>query len=359
MRKWGFLIALAASGLVGCSSISYYAQAVGGHIEVMQAARPIDDLLDDPGTEPALKKKLGEVKLIREFAVSELGLPDNGSYRSYADVGRPFVVWNVFAVPEFSLEPHKWCEPMVGCAGYRGFFSKAAAEQLARSLKEEGYDTHVGGVTAYSTLGYLSDPVLNTFLRFGSAEVARHIFHELAHQKIFASGDTVFNESFATAVENEGLRRWLAHQGNPELGRKLAVRYKREVMFIDLVTAYRSKLREVYSANLPVEGKRQAKAETISEMRRAYGVLKTSWEGASDYEQWFEQTPNNAKLATISMYTQLVPTFEAILEQEGHDLGRFYQRVAQLAALPYDERQRALGKTGPHPVSTTTVQAKL
>lgn len=357
MRRWGFLAALAAFGLSGCSSMSYYAQAVGGHIEVMQATRPIDELLADPAIDPALKRKLGEVKLIREFAVSELGLPDNGSYRSYADVGRPFVVWNVFAVPEFSLEPHKWCEPMVGCAGYRGFFSKAAAEQLARSLKDEGYDTHVGGVTAYSTLGYLSDPVLNTFLRFGSAEVARLIFHELAHQKVFASGDTVFNESFATAVENEGLRRWLAHQGNPELGRKLAVRYQREMLFVDLVTAYRSKLREVYSADMPVEGKRQAKAETISEMRRAYGVLKANWEGASAYEQWFEQTPNNAKIATISMYTQLVPAFEAILEQEGHDLNRFYQRVARLANLPYAERHRELGKAGPGHHST--VQAKL
>jgi predicted aminopeptidase len=358
MRKWALLIIISATLLSGCASMSYYSQAVGGHLEVLRATRPIDEILADPAAEPALKKKLVEVKAIRDFATSELGLPDNGSYRSYADVGRPYVVWNVFAAPEFSLEPQKWCEPVVGCAGYRGFFSKRDAEQLAKQLASEGYDTHVGGVPAYSTLGYMSDPVLNTFLRHGSLEVARVIFHELAHQMAFANGDSVFNESFATAVENEGLRRWLTRLGNPEQGSKIESRHRRDRMFIDLVQTYRGKLKEIYAAKVPADDKRRAKAETIADMQRAYHEMQAGWAGEADYAHWFAQTPNNAKLATVSLYTQLVPAFEAMLEQEGRNLRRFYRRVAQLAKLPRAERQALLNKVLPEQTQMAAATAR-
>ena len=202
--------------LAGCASLGYYAQAVGGHLKVMSAARPIEEILQDTSTNPALKKRLENAHAAREFASRELALPDNNSYRSYADLGRPFVVWNVFAAPEFSVEPEKWCMFYVGCVSYRGYYERDEAERYAAELRKSGLDTYVGGIPAYSTVGYFNDPVLNTFLRFGDTETARTIFHELAHQLLFVEGDTVFNESFAATVENEGLRRWFARNGNQE-----------------------------------------------------------------------------------------------------------------------------------------------
>jgi len=332
------LIVLLALLLAGCASLGYYAQAVGGHLKMMGASRPIEEILQDPATDPLLKNKLENTHAIREFASRELALPDNNSYRSYADLGRPFVVWNVFAAPEFSVEPEKWCMIFVGCVSYRGYYDRDEAERYAAGLRETGFDTYVGGVPAYSTLGYFSDPVLNTFLRYGDTETARTIFHELAHQLVFVEGDTAFNESFAATVENEGLRRWFARNDAPVKQEDFAVQQRRKEQFVLLVGEYRGKLRALYASSQSREEMRRAKAEIIAEMKRAHGALKKDWGGDARYDKWFDQDLNNARIASLGLYTQLVPAFEAMLEKEGRDLPRFYQRVAELSRLSRVER---------------------
>lgn len=339
--------------LAGCSNLGYYVQAVGGHLSVMRASRPIQEVLQDPAVDPALKKKLDAVFAMREFASRELGLPDNDSYRAYADLGRPFVVWNVFAAPELSVQPEHWCMAFVGCVNYRGYYSREDAERHADELRAAGLDTYVGGVPAYSTLGYLADPVLNTFLRFGDTEVARTIFHELAHQKVFVGDDSIFNESFATTVENEGLRRWFALGASPQQYQAYAAHRERKTQFVELIDRFRGLLRERYADKQPAAEARLAKAQVLADLRRAYGALKVSWGGYAGYDRWFEDGLNNAKIASLGIYTQLTPAFEALLAQENHDLPRFYQRVAALAALPRAARNASLHSLVP----VTTVKA--
>ncbi len=336
------LVIVFALLLGGCASAGYYAQAVGGHLRVMNAARPIEEILQDPAADPGLKKRLEHVRAVRGFASRELALPDNGSYRSYADLRRPFAVWNVFAAPEFSVEPEKWCMAFVGCVGYRGYYNRDEAERHAGELRGSGFDTFVAGIPAYSTLGYFDDPVLNTFLRLGDTEVARLIFHELAHQVVFVEGDTEFNESFATTVEKEGLRRWFAGNANPEQQRAFAAQQQRRAQFEQLVEDYRGRLRALYAAQQSAAEMRRAKAEIFAEMQQAYAAMKEGWDGDARYDKWFEQGLNNAKIASVGLYTRLVPAFEALLEQEGRDLPRFYRRVAGLARLPGAKRLAAL-----------------
>lgn len=342
MCRTSLLVLFLAFLSSGCSSLGYYSQAVGGHLEVMQASRPIAEVVDDPKCDPVLKRRLEEARLIRNFASRELGLPDNESYRSYADLQRPFVTWNVFAAPEFSLRTETWCMLVVGCVGYRGFYSQSEAEALAKELRQQGFDTYVGGVPAYSTLGFFSDPLLNTFLRAGSVEVARIVFHELAHQMLFVEGDTEFNESFATAVENEGLRRWLAHKADPALGNVVAGRHQHKASFVELVNSYRGTLQKIYASDLAVDAKRAAKAEVLDEIKRTYLSRYEAPGGSAVYKQWLEQDLNNAKIASLALYTKLLPAFEALLKKEGNDLPRFYRRVAELGAMPLAERKAAL-----------------
>ncbi len=345
-RRMTLASLLLVAVLCGCSSLSYYSQAVGGHVEVMMAARPISEVIADPACDPALRRQLEEVREMRNFASRELALPDNDSYRSYADLRRSFVAWNVFAAPEFSLRTETWCMPIVGCVGYRGFFSEGDAQAFARQLREQGFDAFVGGIPAYSTLGYFNDPVLNTFLRSGTANVARLIFHELAHQVLFAEGDTVFNESFATVVEEEGLRRWLARGDKAQPAPGAATPRMRKEGFVDLVTSYRGKLEAVYASDLPASAKRSAKAQVLAEMQAAYLQAQEAAGAPPVYRKWFEQDLNNAKIASLGLYTQLSPAFEALLKEEDYDLPRFYARVAALATLPYAERHAALNRIG-------------
>lgn len=341
MSKKLFIIALPLL-LAGCTSLGYYAQAASGHLKVMSAARPIKEILQDPATDPALKKELENVHAVREFATRELALPDNNSYRAYADLGRPFVVWNVFAAPEFSVEPEKWCMAFVGCVSYRGYYDRDEAERYAGELRKSGLDTFVGGIPAYSTLGYFNDPVLNTILRLGDTETARIIFHELSHQLVFVEGDTVFNESFATTMETEGLRRWLASKLNTEQQQDFTAQQQRKAQFAQLVDDYRSKLRALYATHQTPEEMRHAKAEIVAWMKHAYAALKKDRNGDARYDKWFEQDLNNAKIASVGMYTQLVTAFEVMLENEGRDLPRFYRRVSELSRLPQKERLAAL-----------------
>jgi len=342
--RWSLVLALlvAVAAAAGCSTVGYYFQAVSGQMEVQRKARPIPEVIADPAITPELKAKLDRVEAIRNFASRELGLPDNGSYRRYADLGRPYVVWNVFATPEFSVTPRQWCFPFAGCVGYKGYFKKAGADDLAASLSAEHYDVFVGEVPAYSTLGWLDDPVLNTFIRYPDAEIARLIFHELAHQVVYVKGDSTFNESFAVSVEQEGVRRWLAAHGTDEQRREHEQAHARQEAFIDLVEKYRARLADLYAQSLAPDGMRARKQAVLAEMRQEYNGLKQTWGGFAGYDRWFRQPLNNAHFASIAIYTQLVPGFEQVLRDSGGDLPRFYARVKEIAKLPAPEREAKL-----------------
>jgi len=326
----------------GCANIGYYWQSVSGQLEVWRRERPVEEVLADPAAAWPLKDKLKRVLEIRAFASRELGLPDNQSYRRYADLGRPFVVWNVFAAPEFSVEPLRWCLAFAGCVNYRGYFERAAAEQFAAELARQGQEVYIGGVPAYSTLGWFDDPVLSTFIHYPDVEIARLVFHELAHQVAYAKDDTTFNESFAAAVEQEGVRRWVAHAGDArhleEFERNRRVRGE----FARLVQKVRGQLEALYRTRLAPEAMRERKNAILDALEVEYRALKAGWGGFDRYDRWFAQRPNNAQLASVGIYTQLVPAFEALLLCETGDLGRFYAAVTELAALPKEQRDARL-----------------
>ncbi len=335
--------AVAAVAVVaGCSTLSYYGQAINGHLEVMRLAEPIPARIADPATPPELRAKLERVVAIREFASRELALPDNGSYRAYADIGRPFVIWNVFAAPELSVEPRQSCFPVAGCVAYRGYYRQGAADGYGAELRKDGYDVHVYGVPAYSTLGWFDDPVLNTFVRYPDAELARLVFHELAHQVVYVKGDTMFNESFAVAVEEEGVRRWLERNGTPAERDAYAAARQRRGDFVRLVLRYREQLEKLYREPLPDDAKRAGKRQRFAEMDAEYRALKARWGGFSGYDRWFDGGVNNAKLASVATYEELVPAFRALLARENGDVPRFYAAVKALAKLDKPERDREL-----------------
>lgn len=338
--------------LGGCANLGFYLQSVAGQLEIWRRERPVDEVINDPAVPAELKEKLAKVQAIREFASGELGLPDNASYRRYADLGRPYVVWNVFATTEFSVKPLQWCFLFAGCVGYRGYFSKEDADQLAAALAAQGHDVFVGGVPAYSTLGWFADPVLNTFVHYPEAEIARLLFHELSHQVLYVGDDTMFNESFAVAVEREGMRRWLIQPGHEELRPGYEKRRARQAEFVRLIGDYRGRLETLYTSALPADEMRERKAAILRELEREYRRMKSEWNGFTGYDAWFSRPPNNAMLASVAIYTRYVPAFEALLEREARDLPRFFAAVRVLADLPKAERAARLeaisaGKT-PH-----------
>jgi predicted aminopeptidase len=343
----------AALAVAGCSTTEYYAQAIAGHYEIMRLAQPIPGLIADPATPETLRARLERVQAMRNFASRELGLPDNGSYRSYADIGRPYAVWNVFVAPEFSVAARKSCFPVAGCVSYRGYYAKADAERYGNEARVRGDDVYLGGVPAYSTLGWFDDPVLSTFIRYPDGELARLLFHELAHQVVYVKDDTVFNESFAVTVEREGVRRWLAQNGTPSDRRTYETlqTYKRD--FVALVLRYRDRLAALYREPLPDIEKRTAKARIIDEMEVDYGRLKASWGGFAGYDRFFAGEVGNAHFASVAVYTALVPAFEALLAEQGDDLPRFFAVVKALAALPKAERDARLGKAAASRPSAT------
>jgi predicted aminopeptidase len=334
--------------LGGCATVEYYSQAVLGHFDVMQRARPIDEVIADPSAPDALRARLEKVREIRAFAVEELGLPDNGAYRGYADLGRPYVVWNVFAAPPLSVEPVQSCFPVAGCVSYRGYYSHAAAVAHAAELGARGFDTYVGGVPAYSTLGWFDDPVLSTFVRYPETELARLIFHELAHHVVYVKDDTAFNESFATAVELAGVERWLARRAT-ESERRVFEAYQRQRRdFLALLLEYRGRLADAYAGDAPDEEKRAQKAAILAALHADYERMKAErWGGFAGYDRFFASGVNNANLASVAAYTELVPAFHALLAREGGDLPRFYAAAKSLAKLPRAERLAALEQLAP------------
>ena len=335
--------------LTGCADTRYYLQSVGGHMQMMQAARPVAQWLDDDSVAPALKQQLALSQRIRRFAVTELQLPDNASYQHYADLQRRSVVWNVVAAPELSLTLKTWCFPVAGCVGYRGYFSETGARAQVQELASEGLEVSVYGVPAYSTLGWLNwaggDPLLNTFIRYPEGELARIIFHELAHQVLYVKDDTLFNESFATAVERLGGERWLAVHGSQAAKREYAEFDARRRQFRALCLVTRHRLADIYKKNDSSASEKQAllamKSMAMQAFRDDYARLKSSWGGYAGYDAWVTGA-NNAAFGAQSAYDELVPAFEALFEREGKDWWRFYAAVRRLAQVPQNERLKIL-----------------
>jgi predicted aminopeptidase len=321
----------------------------------MRARQPIEAKLADPETPQPLRQQLLVVDAALVFARVELGLPASDSYRHYADLQRPYVVWNVFAAPEFALEPREWCYPVAGCTTYQGWFSEARAREAAASLKAEGNDVFVGGVAAYSTLGWFDDPVLNTMLGEDETALAALLFHELAHQRLYVPGDTLFNEGFATLVEQEGTRRWLASRRDEPGLCRFHLRQARREVALAILAELRAALAAVYAADLPDGERRRQRSAAFDAARAAYAERRAGWPAPPWFDGWFGPGLNNAYLAALSSYEELVPAFQALLDREGGDLPRFYAQVEALGARGAEDRARALRELGP--VSPAMVSA--
>jgi predicted aminopeptidase len=331
-----------STALTGCQTIQYYGQAISGQHRILQSRQPISEVTADPNSSEILRQRLNFIMDVRAFAEDELQLPVANNYLTYVDLKRRYVAWNVVAAPEFSMVPKTWCYPFVGCAAYRGYFAKADANQYADSLKKQGYDVHVGGVTAYSTLGWFDDPVLSTFIRRSKASSAALLFHELAHQVLYAPDDTTFNESFATFVEQEGLRRWQKASDNSAIYSEYLNNYRRQQQFVRLVFEHRQQLEILYQTDLTPLEKRTKKASIFADMRNEFKHLKTTQTGLAAYDDWMSQPLNNAKISGVVAYHDFVPAFSVILAEKNGDLGQFYERCRQLAQTQKGERDRIL-----------------
>jgi len=332
--------------LCGCTSLGYYAQAAQGQFSLLYKAKPINEWLSDSLVNESIKTKLRRVQEIREFALRELGLPDNASYKNYADLKRPFVVWNVVATREFSLVPEQWCFPVAGCVDYRGYYDNEAALSFAEDLRKKGLDVRVTGVPAYSTLGWFNDPVLSTFIHYPEPEVARLIFHELAHQVAYAAGDSPFNESFATAVEEVGLSRWLDAHGDDIMRDSYRIYRGRRDEFLSLLNKYRLQLEATYQQPISDDEKRLRKSGLMQSMQTDYSVLKQTWGGYSGYDRWFNEPVSNAHFALIATYNDLVPEFKALMAEQ-KNLDAFYKAVKVLAESDAYTRRQMLERYKP------------
>ncbi|MCP9340829.1 aminopeptidase [Stutzerimonas xanthomarina] len=336
MQRWVPL--LLAAGLSGCSS--YYGQLAVGQLELLRQREPIAAILDNSQSDPQLRQRLALALQARAFASHALGLPDNRSYRVYADIQRPYVVWNVFATEEFSVAPLSHCFPIAGCVAYRGYYREGRARGAAALLKAEGHDTLVAGVPAYSTLGWFDDPLLSSMLRWDDERLAGLIFHELAHQQFYLADDTAFNESFASFVEREGLRQWRASRSLPppnETARKPYADLSK------LVLATRDRLAAIYASDLSESAMRAAKRDAFMHMRQAYRQLRDGpWKGDDRFDRWMSQPLNNASLVPFGLYDKWVPAFAALFDRAGGDWQRFYAETTALGRLPADERKRQL-----------------
>lgn len=328
--------------LNGCAGVSYYSQLASGQLQLLRAREPVSTVIANPGRDQQLRAHLTQSQKARTFASQQLHLPDNQSYRLYADIGRPFVVWNVFATPEFSLTPQNHCFPIAGCVAYRGYYSQSAARGEAALQRLQGMDVSISGVEAYSTLGWFNDPIISSMMSWGDERLATLIFHELAHQRFYVKDDTEFNESFATFVEQEGTRQWRAHRGlAPDNGAQA----QRRDQFIQLVLATRTRLERLYTLPLAAKQMRQRKATEFERLRGEYRQLRDSqWAGDKRYDAWINAPMNNARLLPFGLYDQWVPAFAALFRQVGGDWVRFYAAVEKLGGLPDGERKAALRK---------------
>ena len=360
--RTALLLATLAVAASGCQTAGYYRQAISGQWQILTHRQPLRDLIAATNTPPALRDKFQLVLRLREFAARELHLPVDGHYERYVDLHRRFVVWNVHAAPELSLEASSWWYPVVGRLQYRGYFSEPLARQYAAKLERQGLDVYVGGVEAYSTLGWFKDPVLNTFIHHDEADLAEILFHELAHQKLFFPGDTDFNEAFATAVAEEAARRWLTHAGDAAAIRRYEAGRQRHEQFVRLVMAARARLEVLYGEQPDGEkaAKRPAprtpadasilrveKEKILARLRHDYATMKAGWGGHGEYDPWFARPLNHARLNTVATYYDLVPGFRRLLEAGGGDLEKFYHEVRSLKKLSKTARRQHLERLGP------------
>ena len=362
--RTGALVVFACLALASCSgsgTLGYYLQSARGHVQLMHAAEPIDRWIARTDIPPALRERLQLAQRARAFAIAELGLPDNASYRRYADLRRAAAVWNVVAAPPDALTLHTWCFPVTGCIGYRGYFNEADAQAEAQQLAAQGLEVEVYGVPAYSTLGYMNwaggDPLLSTFIAWPEGDFVRLLFHELAHQVVYAEGDTLFNESFATAVERMGSAKWLATQASPHAREAFAISEARRRAFRTLTRGTRARLVEIYKQKealaLMPKALTAMKTEAMNGFRAEYANLRAQWlrpHGATPlatpaqvagYDRWVAKA-NNASFAAQAAYDEWVPAFEALFEREGRDWHRFYDAVRQLSQQPPAQRHEAL-----------------
>lgn len=331
------LVATALIGFItaisGCSTISYYGHVAKGHVSLLSKRDIVDKLLQEPELDSGLRRQLSVIKTARQFAVDQLQLPDNDSYLKYADLGRPYVVWNVFAVEELSLSPKQHCFPVAGCVVYRGYFNEEAATAAAEALKSEGYDVHVGGVAAYSTLGWFDDPILNTMLRWEDWVIVQLILHELSHQKLYVKNDSAFNEALATAAARLGLEQWLEQEQQTELVARIEAYRTRQAEFNQLLLNTREKLATLYNSDQSRTAKRKGKTQIIAALSTEYETLKKQqWNGWAGFDRWFEKPINNARLLPVATYNQRVPEFLTLFEECAQDWSCFWDSAAQLAS---------------------------
>lgn len=327
--------------LSGCAHLGYYAQLAKGQMELLSRREPIAEVVGNPQRDPELRRRLALVLDARSFAVTRLALPDNASYTLYADLGRPYALWNVMATPEFSLEPVESCFLIAGCVAYRGHYSLARAQAQVEDLRRQGYDVDIGGVPAYSTLGWFDDPVLNTMMHWSDAVLIGTVFHELAHQRLYVQDDTTFNESYARFVEQQGLREYF--RAGPMDATQSAAQRERERQFTRLVLDARARLATLYALPLSPEAMRIQKAEVFAQLRADYAKLRDEqWHGAQEYDGWFARDLNNASLLPFGLYDESVPAFERLFEDSAHDWKAFHEASRALGALPRKERRARL-----------------
>jgi predicted aminopeptidase len=342
------IVAVFAAG--GCTAVSFYAQAIGGHIDIMTRRVPVDELLETE-SDGKLKERLQLAMQARDFASERLGLPDNESYRSYVDLQRQYVTWNVIATEEFSVQAREWCFPIAGCVPYRGYFSQAAAQEFGARLSRQALDVHVNGASAYSTLGWFDDPLLSTMLRWRETRLVGVIFHELSHQVIWVENDTTFNESFAVFVQREGVRWWLRERGAAAQIDDYEARLQRQHEFVAMLLETREKLAALFAGSTDAATMRAHKQQVFAQMREHYAALKTNrWQGYSGYDNWFSQPLNNARLALAATYNNYVGSFAQLFIEAGGDFPTFFQRVQALADLPHERRDTELQKLAARPL---------
>ncbi len=328
--------------LSGCGGIGYYWQSARGHLSLMSQRKPIADLLASGRLSEKRERQLRQALAIRRFAVEQLGLPDNGSYKSFVELGRPYVVWNVVAAPRYSLTPLRWCFPIVGCVSYRGYYHERDARAFAATIDPNKFDIMVGGSRAYSTLGWFDDPLTSPMVDRGEILLAEVVFHELAHQVLYFRNDTAFNEAFASTVGEQGVRRWL-RQTRPDALPRYETWLKRKNQFVALLNETAAKLRRLYASKVDEASMARRKQSIFDDLRRRYETLRDEqWNGYKGYDGWFREPPNNARLASIAVYRDRIPDFSRWLDACDGDFERFYAVIKSFRPLTIEQRARRL-----------------
>ena len=320
------------------ADLSYYAQSVNGQAALLLKRRPISSLIAEPQTPAPIKHKLHVILDLRSFAIDKLGLTDNGSYLTFVDLDRRAVAWNVFATPEFSLSPLNWCFPFAGCLSYHGYFSENRAHNAAAGLSQAGNDVFVGGVAAYSTLGWFRDPVYSTMLSWSDTRIGEVILHEMAHQTVYVPGDSAFNEAFATTVATQGVRHWLVQTKQHEKVKDFDLAKRHEDAFVALVLDTARRLHDLYASRMILAEMRAAKQGIFTDLRQRYRAVRDQWGGYSGYDAWMARDLNNAMLSSIVTYREHTRAFERLFDNVKQDFRKFYQRVKAIAELTPSER---------------------